>query len=78
VTDARPELAAHLDLKRAWAPAANGAGLPLRGLRAGRPHPIVLLLDPRARRGAGSVVVRQSGDVPRGGMTIVNLAGEEA
>jgi hypothetical protein len=51
-------------------------GVNLAGLSKDGPQPIVLLLKPTAKRGSGSVVVRQAGDNPCGGLTIVNLAGE--
>jgi hypothetical protein len=72
LTDARPDLKKDVDFTRAWRPSARP--LDLGGLRArGGPQPFLLLLKPKARRGAGSVLVHRGGDL-RGGMTIVNLA----
>jgi photosystem II stability/assembly factor-like uncharacterized protein len=73
VTDARPELRRQVDLRRAYRPSA--APLDLTALPADREgaQPFLLLLKPKARRGAGSVIVRRGDDL-RGGMTIVNLA----
>jgi photosystem II stability/assembly factor-like uncharacterized protein len=76
LTDARPELKKQLDLGKAYHPPAKALGVDLAGLSKDGAQPIVLLLKPRAKRGSGSVVVRQAGDNPCGGLTIVNLAGE--
>jgi hypothetical protein len=77
LTDARPELKKQLDLRKAYHPPAKAPGLDLAGLSKDGPQPIVLLIKPKAERGSGSLVVRQVGDTPCGGLTIVNLSGDE-
>ena len=74
VCDARPELKKQLDLRRAFHPPAKSRGLELAPLANGAPQPIILLLRSDARRGAGSVVLREPGGEVRGGLTIMNLA----
>jgi hypothetical protein len=72
MTDAMPELRKQIDLARAYRPSA--APLDLAALPVGnKAQPFLLLLKQKAKRGVGSVVVRQRDDL-RGGMTIVNLA----
>lgn len=78
LTDARPELKKQLDLGRAFSAPTRRAGIDLPSLSEDGPRPVVLLLNSRARRGAGSVVLREADGSPTGGLTIVNLAGEDS
>ena len=72
LTDARPDLKKDIDFTRAWRPSDRPLDLGALPARDGA-RPILLILKPKARRGVGSVLIRQGGDL-RGGMTIVNLA----
>jgi hypothetical protein len=72
VTDARPQLRDQLDLARAYRPSAKPLDLARLPSRA-QAQPFLLLMKPKAKRGAGSLLVRQGHNL-RGGMTIVNLA----
>ena len=74
--DARPEIKKQLDLKTAFHP-GKGAGIAIGSLPKDGPFPVVLLLQPKAQKRSGSVILRKPDGTPVGGLTMINLAAAE-